>query len=128
MKTLIFGLILGCLIGSLVSLYAETERYSTAYDKNGKAIHVGDIIAGSNGEVIKVHGFTVTYRPGTFAAYGYQVSVCPKCLWVETAPGSFSLKDSNRDSNLHSRFTQLLNWLTISVSADSGSDCIVWGS
>lgn len=87
-------LVLGLIIGSVVTGFAQKERYTTFFDKNGKAFHIGDVIKGSKpGDVpIKIHGGTAVNEAGTFAAYGWQVAVCPQtkdrpdCKWVETNP------------------------------------------
>jgi hypothetical protein len=87
-------LIFGVMIGGVVSGYAQKERSTTFFDKNGKAFHIGDVIKGSKpGDVpIKIHGGTAVNEAGTFAAYGWQVAVCPQtkdrpdCKWTETNP------------------------------------------
>jgi len=125
MKTLI-GLLLGIVLGASLTLGAAKSTASETYDANGQPIHVGDIIIGDTGIPIKVHGFTVVNRPGTFAAYGYQVKVCPKCLWVETAPAEFSSTLSPQEPR--GFLTRLKQLFVVEVEAVSGQDAIVWGS
>lgn len=85
-------LILGLIVGGTVSGFAQRERYTTFFDKSGKAFHIGDVIKGNKpGDVpIKIHGGTAVNEAGTYAAYGWQVEVCPQtrkeCKWTETNP------------------------------------------
>lgn len=124
MKKAILGLVFGLLVGSLVSLHAEHEKYARVFDKHGVAVKVGDIILGDNGAVIKVHGFTSTYKAGTYAAYDYQVQACPNCHWVETIPagGVAHLPTFEKQPSLA---TRILNYFDL-LAADG--DSIIWGS
>ncbi len=127
MKNFLIGLVfvLGLSIGSLVSLHAEHEKYSRVFDKNGTAIKVGDVILGDNGAVIKVHGFTSTYKAGTYAAYDYQVQACPTCNWVETVPASGVVKNAPAFEKNPGVFAKVLNYFDL-LAADG--DSIIWGS
>lgn len=120
------SLLLGLTIGSMVSLHAEHERYSTFYDKDGHPGQIGDIILGDGGQIIKVHGFTSTLQAGTYAAYGYQIQLCPTCNWVETLPsGSSQVIPAGPQIQHLSTFERVLNYFDLLAQ---GGDSIVWGS
>jgi hypothetical protein len=129
MRNAVLGILVGVILGSFAagSVFAEREKYSTAFDMHGNKIHVGDVIIGSTGVPIKVHGFTTTYRAGTFAAYSYQVEACPTCQWVETAPESAS---SNRPAVNESRsiLARVADFFVPRVDASGDGDTIIWGS
>jgi hypothetical protein len=132
-SAVVAALILGVIIGGLVSaatVSAEHERVATVYDSHGQAVHVGDVIIGSTGVPVKVHGFTSTYRAGTFAAYADQVRLCPDCAWVETAPDADASTASNKLRKKPSVFGLAFDLLTGGGGTLHAQDgySIIWGS
>lgn len=59
-----------------------------AYDKHGNPLLVGDLYKTADGNVYKVHGFTMEQKPGTNAEYARDVVKMPAGTpWTDSAIG-----------------------------------------
>jgi hypothetical protein len=130
----VLAMMIGSALGGFGILDAQKKKEDKLYvlDKNGKSVHLGDVIKVDKFSApIKVRGWVSVDKAGTTSGYEYQIELCPSCKWVETFPPKRAAFEERGDGSrsVLVRFLELYAPATVHAQDDNGDGrSIIWGS